>query len=155
MRAERDNQVKGTVDEAFAFLTQQMGALRKLYESQLEKMRAERDKRVKGAFNEAVSSLTQQMLADRDREMNKTMKLLQKSLENKKNEAAQSLKKTLDESAHRIDESRHEINELCQERAATINAMESVKENVHNHYPVEMEQRIFVQSNPRTLIVRA
>ena len=148
LKAQANGVVKKTVEDAIASVSRRkdeemasrLGALRKSYENQLEKMRVERDNDVKGAVNDAISAFTRHMVVDRDRGINETILNLQTHLQGEKNEVFQSLRKSLDESTHKLGESRHELIELRQEREATFKALESVKENVYKHYPEQMEQ---------------
>jgi hypothetical protein len=114
-------------------MTARLGALRKSYESQLEKERAERERQVREAVNEGVSSITQRMLADRDREVSETMHVFRIRHENDKNQALHALNMSL-------DESKTLTSALRRESEATIRALQSVKENLNTHYPEQMEE---------------
>eukprot|EP00980_Cylindrotheca_fusiformis_P025154 scaffold13207_cov143-Cylindrotheca_fusiformis.AAC.7 len=110
-----------------------LGALRKSYETEFEKLTDERERHVQRAVNEAVASCTKKLLADREQQLNDKMRAFRKELEMEKENAIQSTNQSL-------VMSRNEVSALKQEREGFAKTLEAIKESIGKQYPSQMKE---------------
>lgn len=114
-------------------MTARLGALRKSYENEFEKIKNERENHVQIAVNQAVASATHRLLADGDQQLNDSMQVYHKQLEIEKHNAVHSANQSL-------VVSQKEASALRQEREGLVKTLESIKENIDKHYPSQMTE---------------
>ncbi|KAL3934682.1 MAG: hypothetical protein SGBAC_009653 [Bacillariaceae sp.] len=114
-------------------VTARLGALRKSYETEFEKIRNEQGVNVQQAVNEAIAATTQRLATENEQKLIESLEACRKQSEIESQNAIFASNQSL-------ARAERQINELQKEREGFIKTLEAIKENIDQHYPAQMKE---------------